>query len=110
MGRGVPRVVRSQASARPASTLYAQWPIRAGRFRAAMDTFDIEPLPTGHPYRSLPNVVLTPHRAGGTIESYRRIGRHLVEDLERVARGELPASNAVVTFEAARLQGRLADG
>jgi phosphoglycerate dehydrogenase-like enzyme len=83
--------------------------LRAGRFRAAMDVFDVEPLPAGHPYRSLPNVVLTPHRAGGTLESYRRIGRFLVNDLERVARGEEPAENARVTVEGARLQGRMAD-
>ena len=83
--------------------------LRANRFRAAMDVFDIEPLPANHPYRSLPNVVLTPHRAGGTLESYRRIGTALVADLERVARGEAPAENAPVTVEVARLQGRLAD-
>jgi phosphoglycerate dehydrogenase-like enzyme len=80
--------------------------LRAGRFRAAMDVFDTEPLPAGHPYRSPPNVVMTPHRAGGTVESYRRIGRHLVNDLERFRRGEPPAENVLVTAEAARLQGR----
>lgn len=80
--------------------------LRAGRFRAAMDVFDVEPLPPGHPYRSLPNVVLTPHRAGGTLGSYRRIGRGLVDDLERFLRGDPPTDNAIVTPEAARLQGR----
>lgn len=28
---------------------------------AALDVFDTEPLPSGHPFRSLPNVVATPH-------------------------------------------------
>ena len=28
---------------------------------AALDVFDTEPLPAGHPFRSLPNVVATPH-------------------------------------------------
>ena len=83
--------------------------LRAGRFRAAMDVFDKEPLPAGHPYRTLPNVVMTPHRAGGTQDAYRRIGEALVDDLDRFARGLPPAWNALVTAEAARLQGRLAD-
>jgi phosphoglycerate dehydrogenase-like enzyme len=83
--------------------------LRAGKFRAGMDVYESEPLPADHPYRSLPNVVLTPHRAGGTLESYRRIGNALVDDLERFARGEPPAANALVTLEGARIQGRLAD-
>jgi phosphoglycerate dehydrogenase-like enzyme len=82
--------------------------LQAGRFRAAMDVFEVEPLPPHHPYRSLPNVVLTPHRSGGTVESYRRIGADLVADLERAAAGQPPAHNAPVTAEIARLQGRLA--
>ena len=28
---------------------------------AALDVFDTEPLPTGHPFRSLDNVLATPH-------------------------------------------------
>ncbi len=64
--------------------------LRAGKFRAAMDVFEIEPPPANHPYRSLANVVLTSHRAGGTLESYRGIGHALVNDLERLARGEPP--------------------
>ena len=70
--------------------------LRAGKFRAAMDVFDTEPLPAGHPYRSLPNVVLTPHRAGGTREAYWRIGQAVVDDLERFLASQPPAHNAVV--------------
>ena len=83
--------------------------LQANRFRAAMDVFDVEPLPAGHAYRALANVVLTPHRAGGTLESYRRIGRHLVDDLERFLRGERPVENGLITEVAARLQGRQSD-
>ena len=68
--------------------------LRAGRFRAAMDVFATEPLPAHHPYRSLPNVVLTPHRAGGTADAYRRIGEALVADLERLVAGQAPVHNA----------------
>lgn len=35
--------------------------LRAGRLTAALDVFDREPLPAGHPFRTLPNTVLTPH-------------------------------------------------
>jgi phosphoglycerate dehydrogenase-like enzyme len=83
--------------------------LRAGRFRAAMDVFETEPLPPDHPYRSLPNTVLTPHRAGGTVESYRRVGDALVADLERFAAGQPLVLNVPVTADAARLQGRMAE-
>ena len=79
--------------------------LRAGRFRAAMDVFDTEPLPAGHPYRSLPNVVLTPHRAGGTREAYWRIGQALVDDLERFLSGQPPKHNAVVDEATVRRLG-----
>jgi len=35
--------------------------VRAGRIVAALDVFDREPLPAGHPLRSAPNTVMTPH-------------------------------------------------
>lgn len=35
--------------------------LRAGAIRAALDVYDTEPLPAGHPLRSLPNVLLSPH-------------------------------------------------
>ncbi len=38
--------------------------LQSGRLRAALDVYDQEPLPADHPYRSLENVILTPHVAG----------------------------------------------
>jgi len=35
--------------------------VRAGRIIAALDVFDREPLPAGHPLRSASNTVMTPH-------------------------------------------------
>lgn len=35
--------------------------LRSGRIVAGLDVFDVEPLPPGHPFATLPNVVLTPH-------------------------------------------------
>ena len=37
---------------------------------AGLDVYDIEPLPAGHPLRSLPNTVLTPHLGYVTEENY----------------------------------------
>lgn len=48
---------------------------------AGLDVFDAEPLPPGHPLRSLPNTVLTPHLGYVTAESYRVFYRDAVADI-----------------------------
>jgi D-3-phosphoglycerate dehydrogenase len=56
---------------------------------AALDVFAEEPLPLDSPFLSLPNVILSPHKAGQTEESMRRMAM-VTEDILRVFRGETP--------------------
>jgi len=39
---------------------------------AALDVFEVEPLPADHPFLQLDNVTLTPHMAGGSDDAFRR--------------------------------------
>jgi phosphoglycerate dehydrogenase-like enzyme len=59
-----------------------------GDLIAMLDVFDQEPLDVSSPFRSLPNTYLTPHVAGGIIESVDRSLTWLANDLEAFLRGE----------------------
>jgi D-3-phosphoglycerate dehydrogenase len=61
---------------------------------AALDVFSEQPLPNGHPFRELPNVLLTPHFAGLTADSMERISRISAEETLRLLRGERPVNLA----------------
>ncbi|HET7876560.1 MAG TPA: 2-hydroxyacid dehydrogenase [Methylomirabilota bacterium] len=60
--------------------------IAAGGF----DVFSPEPLPPGHPFTTLDNVVLTPHVAAGTLDAYRSKMRFALGNIARALRGEEP--------------------
>ena len=56
--------------------------LSAGRLGGAgLDVYDVEPLPAGHPLRTLPNLVALPHLGYVTRENYRAFYEGAVEDL-----------------------------
>ncbi|MFA7262053.1 MAG: 2-hydroxyacid dehydrogenase [Caulobacter sp.] len=57
--------------------------LRDGRLgMAALDVFETEPTPAGR-WADIPNAVLTPHTAGGTLESIPRMVGQTLENLRR---------------------------
>ena len=48
---------------------------------AAVDVYDIEPLPSDHRFRSVENLVMTPHSGYTTLETYQTFYGEMVEDI-----------------------------
>lgn len=61
---------------------------------AALDVFETEPLPAGHPFYALDNVLLSPHCADHTHDWLERAMRCFLENFRRYDRGQ-PLANAV---------------
>jgi len=57
---------------------------------AALDVFNVEPLPSHHPFLRLDNVILTPHIGGAPDDVVRRHSWMLTHDILRWQRGERP--------------------
>jgi phosphoglycerate dehydrogenase-like enzyme len=74
----------------------------SGRINGALDVFPKEPLTADSPLRGLPNVVLSPHAAGGTVQSRSRLGETVVDDFARFFRGE-PMHHRVTRAMLARM-------
>lgn len=55
--------------------------LEAGRIRAGLDVFDVEPLPEGDPLRGAPNLVTTPHLGYVTEGTYQAFFEDMVEDI-----------------------------
>jgi phosphoglycerate dehydrogenase-like enzyme len=84
VGRGP--VINEEALMRALST---------GRIKgAALDVFDHEPLPQGHPFYKLENVLLSPHCADHTPDWLDNAMRFFIEQYERFRKGE-PLLNIV---------------
>ena len=64
---------------------------------AGLDVFEIEPVEADNPLLTMANVVVAPHVAGKSWESYPRRVDFAFSNMQRVWRGEAPES--VVTEE-----------
>lgn len=65
--------------------------LQTGQIKGAgLDVFDPEPAPPDDPIFTLPNVIVTPHLASGTVETRRRMGLSSVNEVLRIFRGERP--------------------
>lgn len=64
---------------------------------AAMDVFSIEPVPMDHPLLTLDNIVVTPHLAAVTADTFEPTVRRMFRNIELVANGEpVPELDRVV--------------
>ena len=65
--------------------------LQSGRLAgAALDVWDPSPPPADHPLLKLPNVIATPHSAGITVQSFRRLGMAAARDIDDALRGVRP--------------------
>lgn len=63
--------------------------LRSGAIgEATLDVFNVEPLPSGHPFWTLDNVLITPHLASITVPALAV--HNVAESIRRVRRGEAP--------------------
>ncbi len=69
--------------------------LESGRIRgAALDVFEHEPLPDGHPFYKLENLLLSPHCADHTLDWLQQAMQFFIDQFGRYAAGE-PLRNVV---------------
>ncbi|RKP47926.1 D-2-hydroxyacid dehydrogenase [Cohnella endophytica] len=67
---------------------------------AGLDVFEQEPLPADHPLWKMPNVILTPHNAGGnTVRNTERLAKLFVSNLETYLSGETDKLRNLVDYK-----------
>jgi len=57
---------------------------------AALDVYDVEPLPKEHPLRSCENAVLSPHMGFVTRDAYHLFFSQAVEAIDQYLQGKVP--------------------
>lgn len=67
--------------------------LQSGRINAILDVTEPDVLPPEHPLYDLPNVLLTPHVAGAMGNELSRLGRQVVDEVERYVAGQPFAFN-----------------
>ena len=73
--------------------LYAA--VAGGRLAGVgLDVYWHEPIAPDDPVLEFPNVIATPHIAGVTDRSYEEIANAVVENIERLRRGEAPLNRS----------------
>jgi phosphoglycerate dehydrogenase-like enzyme len=61
--------------------------LQTGRINAALDVFELEPLPADSPLWDMPNVIISPHSASTVDKENRRIVELFIENLRRYLDG-----------------------
>ena len=69
---------------------------------AALDVYETEPLPAGHPLEKLPNVLLMPHMGGPTVDRRLAVTRSVTRDIRRFLAGQ-PMSCEISRSYAAKM-------
>ncbi len=73
--------------------------VAEGRFLVATDVWPDEPAPADHPARTVENMVLQAHRAGGIPQAFDDIGEMVLDDLALMEQGLPPVRNQMAARE-----------
>lgn len=77
--------------------------LRSGRIWAALDVYEPEPLAIDSPLRALDNVLLTPHIAGMTRDSYHGLTQEMVDEIRRLFVRHEPCKYEITRERLARM-------
>jgi len=88
MRRGAAFILLSRADVVDFPALMAA--VGAGHILAASDVYPDEPLPSGHPVRSLRGFLMSAHRAGALDGAFRQMGEMVLADMDLIDRGLPP--------------------